>query len=42
MLDTMVAYLWPEGMSGFTFIGKEVKAARAQFAQDLIFQTTDG
>lgn len=42
MLDTMVAYLWPEGMSGFTFIGKEVRAARAQFAQDLIFQTTDG
>ncbi len=42
MLDTMVAYLWPEGMSGFTFIGKEVKAARAQFAQDLIFATTDG
>lgn len=42
MLDTMVAYLWPEGMSGYTFIGKEVRAARAQFAQDLIFQTTDG
>ena len=42
MLDTMVAYLWPEGMAGYTFIGKEVKAARAQFAQDLIFQTTDG
>jgi crotonobetainyl-CoA:carnitine CoA-transferase CaiB-like acyl-CoA transferase len=42
MLDTMVAYLWPEGMAGFTFIGKEVKAARAQFAQDLIFQTTTG
>jgi crotonobetainyl-CoA:carnitine CoA-transferase CaiB-like acyl-CoA transferase len=42
MLDTMVAYLWPEGMAGFTFIGKEVKAARAQLAQDLIFQTTDG
>jgi len=42
MLDTMVAYLWPEGMAGFTFVGKEVKAARAQFAQDLIFQTTNG
>jgi len=42
MLDTMVAYLWPEGMAGYTFIGREVKAARAQFAQDLIFQTTDG
>jgi crotonobetainyl-CoA:carnitine CoA-transferase CaiB-like acyl-CoA transferase len=42
MLDTMVAYLWPEGMAGYTFIGREVKAARAQFAQDLIFATTDG
>jgi crotonobetainyl-CoA:carnitine CoA-transferase CaiB-like acyl-CoA transferase len=42
MLDAMVGYLWPEGMAGFTFIGKEVKAARAQFAQDLIFQTVDG
>ena len=42
MLDTMVAYLWPEGMTGFTFVGKEVKAARAQLAQDLIFQTQDG
>ena len=42
MLDTMVAYLWPEGMAGYTFIGKEVKAARAQFAQDLIFKTVDG
>jgi crotonobetainyl-CoA:carnitine CoA-transferase CaiB-like acyl-CoA transferase len=42
MLDTMIAYLWPEGMSGFTFVGKEVKSARAQFAQDLIFRTQDG
>ncbi|MEZ5559572.1 MAG: CoA transferase [Pseudomonadales bacterium] len=42
MLDTMVAYLWPEGMTGFTFVGEEVRASRAQLAQDLIFQTTDG
>jgi len=42
MLDTMVAYLWPEGMAGFTFMGREVAAARAQLAQDLIFETTDG
>lgn len=42
MLDTMVAYLWPEGMTGMTFIGKEVNASRAQFAQDLVFATTDG
>jgi crotonobetainyl-CoA:carnitine CoA-transferase CaiB-like acyl-CoA transferase len=42
MLDTMVAYLWPEGMAGFTLVGKEVKAARAQLAPDLIFATEDG
>ncbi|HAL41624.1 MAG TPA: CoA transferase [Gammaproteobacteria bacterium] len=42
MLDTMVAYLWPEGMAGFTLVGREVKAARAQLSPDLIFQTTDG
>jgi crotonobetainyl-CoA:carnitine CoA-transferase CaiB-like acyl-CoA transferase len=42
MLDTMVAYLWPEGMTGYTFVGREVKSARAQLAQDLIFETADG
>jgi crotonobetainyl-CoA:carnitine CoA-transferase CaiB-like acyl-CoA transferase len=42
MLDTMIAYLWPEGMTGFTFVGREVAASRAQLAQDLIFATTDG
>ncbi len=42
MLDAMVAYLWPEGMTGLTFVGKEVTAARAQLAQDLIFETSDG
>jgi len=42
MLDTMLAYLWPEGMTGFTFVGGEVAAARSQLAQDLIFETTDG
>ncbi len=42
MLDTMIAYLWPEGMSGYTLVGKEVKAARAQLAPDLIFETQDG
>lgn len=42
MLDTMVAYLWPEGMTGYTFVGREVTGSRAQLAQDLIFQTRDG
>src|SRR5262249_21381062 len=42
MLDTMIAYLWPEGMTGLTFVGREVQASRSQIAQDLIFATTDG
>jgi crotonobetainyl-CoA:carnitine CoA-transferase CaiB-like acyl-CoA transferase len=42
MLDAMVAYLWPEGMTGYTFVGREVQSSRAQIAQDLIFETTDG
>jgi len=42
MLDTMVAYLWPEGMTGYTFVGREVPGSRAQLAQDLIFATADG
>jgi len=42
MLDTMVAYLWPEGFAQHTLLGGEVKAPRAQLAQDLIFATTDG
>ena len=42
MLDTMIAYLWPEGMTGYTFVGREVPGSRAQLAQDLIFETADG
>lgn len=42
MLDAMIAYLWPEGMTGYTFVGREVSASRAQLAQDLIFETADG
>ena len=42
MLDTMIAYLWPEGMSGYTFVGRETADSRAQLAQDLIFRTRDG
>jgi crotonobetainyl-CoA:carnitine CoA-transferase CaiB-like acyl-CoA transferase len=42
MLDTMVAYLWPEGMTALTFVGEKVKSVRAQLSQDLIFATQDG
>ncbi len=38
----MVAFLWPEGFTGYTFVGKEVSASRSQLAQDLIFETRDG
>ena len=42
MLDTMVAFLWPEGMTGYTFVGREVHTSRSQLTQDLIYATTDG
>jgi crotonobetainyl-CoA:carnitine CoA-transferase CaiB-like acyl-CoA transferase len=42
MLDATVAYLWPEGLAGLTFVGDAVRAPRAQLAQDLIFETADG
>ena len=42
MLDTMVAYLWPEGMSGLNYVGHEVDPARAQMGLDLVFETRDG
>ena len=42
MLDTMIAYLWPEGSSGLTFVGHEVDPSKAQFSQDLVFETQDG
>jgi len=42
MLDTMVAYLWPEAMTGHTFVGEDAASARTQLAQDLIFETRDG
>lgn len=42
MLDTMIAYLWPEGMSSLSFVGKELDPARGQMGLDLIFKTQDG
>ncbi len=43
MLDTMIAYLWPEGMAGLVMVGKEDKgSAGAQLSQDLIYKTADG
>ena len=42
MLDTMVAYLWPEAMTQYTVIGKEVSAINPTARPDLIFRTLDG
>ncbi len=42
MLDAMVAFAWPEGMAGHTFIGEGQHDRRARYAQDLIFETADG
>ena len=42
MLDTMVAYLWPEASSSLSFVGNELDPARGQMGLDLIFPTRDG
>lgn len=42
MLDTMVAYLWPEAMTQYTVVGNEATAINPTARPDLIFQTLDG
>lgn len=42
MLDTMVAYLWPEASSSLSYVGHEQDPARGQMGLDLIFETKDG
>ena len=42
MLDTMVAYLWPEASSPLTFLDDEQDPAAQQAGPDLIFRTADG
>lgn len=42
MLDTMIAYLWPEGLAGLTMVGNEANVRTGQLAQDLIFKSKDG
>jgi crotonobetainyl-CoA:carnitine CoA-transferase CaiB-like acyl-CoA transferase len=41
MLDTMVAFLWPEAMTQYTVVGRE-DAPQSGPRPDLIFQTLDG
>ena len=42
MLDTMVAYLWPEGLGDLTLIDQADPGARPASAPDLVFKTLDG
>ena len=42
MLDAMIAYLWPEGMSALSWVGREADPARGQMGLDLIFRAADG
>jgi len=41
MLDAMVAYLWPEGSAGLSFVGQEIDPAHGQSGLDLVFPTKD-
>jgi crotonobetainyl-CoA:carnitine CoA-transferase CaiB-like acyl-CoA transferase len=42
MLDAMVAFLWPEGMAAYTWVGAGDGGRRPPRTRDLIFATTDG
>ncbi|MEQ8861691.1 MAG: CoA transferase [Pseudomonadales bacterium] len=42
MLETMLAFFWPEGMGGLTFADKEYDVTRGQGSMDLVFETRDG
>lgn len=42
MLDTMIAYLWPEGLGGLTRVGEEANVKTGQRSKDLIYETQDG
>src|SRR3984893_18232623 len=42
MLDTMISYLWPEGMMQYTVVGAETTAADPNDRPDLVFRTSDG
>ena len=42
MLDAMLSYLWPEGMSQYTVIDDDGKAPDPNDRPDLVFKTQDG
>jgi crotonobetainyl-CoA:carnitine CoA-transferase CaiB-like acyl-CoA transferase len=41
MLDTMIAYLWPEAMPSLTFVGDERDPSEGDAGPDLVFATQD-
>ena len=41
MLDTMIAYLWPEAMPSLTFVGSERDPSIGELGPDLVFATQD-
>ncbi len=41
MLDTMIAYLWPEAMSVLSFVGSEKDPKTGSLGLDLVFKTQD-
>ncbi len=42
MLDAMVSFLWPEGMTAHTFVGEGVANTKRGSLADLIYETADG
>ncbi|MBF6568345.1 MAG: CoA transferase [Candidatus Binataceae bacterium] len=42
MLDAVVAFIWPESMPAYTFIGDGTVGARPPGTRDLVFATADG
>jgi len=41
MLDSMIAYLWPEAMPSLTFVGEERDPSEAETGPDLVYATFD-
>ena len=42
MLETMLAFFWPEGLGGLTYAEREFDVRKGQGTMDLIFETLDG
>jgi len=42
MLETMLAFFWPEGMGGLTYAEREYDMSKNTGTMDLIFETKDG